>query len=155
MKPIRRVLFPTDFSDNAQEAIPHVLEMSRRFEAQVDVLHVLESAVHPTDFAWSATTIEDLAEKRKDAAEERLKSLVEEMGLAPDRATAVVEFGNPFEQIVRYAKEKNVDLIVMATHGRTGLSHLLLGSTAERVVRLAHCPVMTIKGHKHQQQASE
>jgi nucleotide-binding universal stress UspA family protein len=154
MKPIRRVLFPTDFSDNARDAIPHVLEMAARFEAHVHVVHVLESAVHPTDFAWSATSIQDFAEKRKDVAEDRLQDLVDELGLAPEHISTAVIFGNPFEQIVSYAQEHDIDLIVMATHGRTGLSHLLLGSTAERVVRLSTCPVMTIKGHKHQQHVS-
>jgi len=143
--PFQRILFPTDFSELSKAAIPHLLELLQKHDATVHVIHVLEAVWGPADTTWSMGGIDDVEEKRTSYAHDRLGVLVQELGIDENRCEIAVERGSAYQTIADYAKRNSIDLIIMATHGRTGLSHLLIGSTAERVVRLAPCPVMTVK----------
>jgi nucleotide-binding universal stress UspA family protein len=160
------ILVPTDFSDQAHQALRYATEEAALHHARVTLLHVL-SAHGGTDVYYVTGSPERSAQGRydpiaggrlaapppsqptvvrRDLGEEALTQLND---LIPEnfRGTweAEVAAGSPAESIVRLAEEKSVDLIVMGTHGRTGLQHVLLGSVAEKVVRLAPCPVMTVR----------
>jgi nucleotide-binding universal stress UspA family protein len=140
MLPINNILVPTDFSDRALYAFHMASALARDHRAAMTVLHVRElpalpfaefGAAPPPELPSHAELMERLAKFEP-----------------PDEHTSV-EFvladGEPGEEIVRVAKDRNCDLIVMGTHGRTGLSRLLMGSVAERVMRRAPCPVLTLK----------
>ncbi len=140
---IRRILYPTDFSENAAAAWPYALQMAEQLGAEVLLLHVAPGPYPaPETFLTAEQWREVFAAQRKEA-EAQLKTLA---STAPEvRAQILVTRGVPFLEIVRVAAERKADLIVMGTHGRTGLAHALMGSVAEKVVRMAACPVLTVR----------
>jgi nucleotide-binding universal stress UspA family protein len=143
---VRRILVATDFSPGAQAAIKLAVSLARPLGASLTVLNVfpLPNWVLPdgTVFLADAPTLGELS-TRATAALDTIKQALTADGLEVD--TQAVP-GSPAEEIVRAAREGNYDMVVMGTHGRTGLRHLLIGSVAERVVRLASCPVLTVRG---------
>jgi len=145
MLALKSILFPTDFSEAADAVRPHVLDLARRYGADVHLLHVLENFVTPVDFAWTSMPTAEIDAKRTQSAIETLEGIAEDLDIGEGMVHVTVEHGAPYHRIVEYAQEHNIDLICMATHGRTGLNHLLVGSTPERVVRHASCPVLTLK----------
>ena len=150
MARFQRILHPTDFSDNGRAALPLLTDVCAMSPIEggpvVHVVHVLEPIISTTDFTWSGLSHNELEAKRLSAAREALEEYVAELQLRANEVVVDVLRGKSHEAIDQYAKTHGIDLIVMATHGHTGLSHLLLGSTAELVVRTARCPVLTVKG---------
>jgi len=142
-----KILHPTDFSELSLHALGFARRLVEVFDAQLHCLHVIDeayqywSAVGP-EMAPVTPPVEDLT----SLAEAQMHRFFDEhlVGLKYPAVTKVV-FGKPFAEIVQYAREANIDLIVLPTHGRGGLTHMLLGSTAEKVVRKAPCPVLTIR----------
>lgn len=143
--PIRRILFPTDFSEYAEHAWSYALTFAQEFGAEVHLLHV----VAPPPRLAEAYAVNFDPEKM-------VKALTEEANASMDRTVEAakswglifrreVRVGVDFREIIDYVTKQDIDLIVMATHGRTGLAHALLGSVAEKVVRKSPCPVLTIK----------
>lgn len=145
MVPIRRILFPTDFSEHAEYAWPYALEFAQEFGAEVHLLHVV---AHPPRVSEAYAMHFD-AEKFTEALTHEASATLERLEkTAKDRnvvSQTAVRIGVDFHEIIDYARTNRIDLIVMATHGRTGLAHALVGSVAEKVVRKAPCPVLTIK----------
>lgn len=148
MPAIRRILFPTDFSERAETAWSYARLMAEQFGTEVVLLHVMQEpvAMLPESSLAVAPPAINIAELTS-AAEEGLKRLeVKEPARIVDR---IVCNGPAAEEIVRYAKDLEADLVVLGTHGRTGIAHALLGSVAERVVRRAPCAVMTVRPNCH------
>ena len=148
---IRRILFPTDFSEPARKAQKYAMALADVFGAELHLLHVVPFAVMP--FPDSSTEWALPADDLKSQVAAAEQHLAKELG--PDwpeeRHTvhsAVVGFA--VDEIVKYAHNHEIGMIVIGTHGRTGLSHLLLGSVAEKLVRLATCPVLTVHPQGHQ-----
>jgi len=145
MLAIRRILFPTDFSEHAESAWPYALTFAQEFGAEVHLLHVV---VPPPRLAEAyAVTFDpdrmvEVLTTEAAAQMDRQVEAAKERGLVFHRE---VRIGADAREILDYATKHEMDLIVMATHGRTGLAHVLLGSVAEKVVRKAPCPVLTIK----------
>jgi nucleotide-binding universal stress UspA family protein len=140
---IRHILVPVDFSPYSKPALQTAEELAAKFAAPLTLYHVLEPAPLPvTDvgFIWDPAY-----QEMTNAAEKELKDLAASVppGISVKYA---VETGVPWDSIVNYAAAHSVDLIVMPTHGRSGLKHLWLGSVAERVVQHARCPVFVIRG---------
>jgi universal stress protein A len=142
---IRRILFPTDLSGPAAYAWPFALTFARKFCAEVHLLHV----VAPPPRLTEAHAMKFHPEKMvQSLAAEAAASMDEQVEAAKARGLIFhreVRVGTDYREIVQYAMKHDIDLIVMATHGRTGLAHVFLGSVAERVARMAPCPVLTIK----------
>jgi nucleotide-binding universal stress UspA family protein len=134
-------LVPLDFSSYAEHALDSAIALAQKLQARVTLLHVIQppAVVNVAGGIWpSSTFLQDLeAAVTRDL--EGYRARVTAAGLAGE--IAVVQ-GVPFQEILDTAKARQVDLIIMGTHGRTGLSHVLLGSVAEKVVRLAPCPVL-------------
>lgn len=142
---IRSILVPTDFSAPARHALVHAVALAEQFGAKLTLLNVIEPIGATHDFAYNPLVLEN--EKVKAAALEHLKQLPDKEGIDPALIDkAVVRSGTPFTEICDAAKKLKSDLIVIATHGYTGLKHVFLGSTAERVVRHASCPVLVVRG---------
>jgi nucleotide-binding universal stress UspA family protein len=135
---IRHILVPTDFSAPSQQAMTYAFELAQKVGAKLSLLHVIEVPVYAIEVSLP---LEDLEQD----ARRGLARLLPEAAAAHVDVTRLVAMGVPYEQILEMATAEQVDLIVMATHGRTGLRRLAMGSVAERVVRMAPCPVLTIR----------
>jgi universal stress protein A len=144
MMQIRQILAPTDFSECSKQAVTYAYEFAQAFGGKLVLLHVIEELPSYIGFlppGGPSTVIRDLQRQRHlDLAEMLPKAEVIDVEVA--RRVVV---GSPPQEIVKVATVEKVDLIVIATHGRTGFSHLVIGSVAERVVRTAPCPVITIR----------
>ena len=142
-----RILVPTDFSEPSDAALDYARALARTFGASLRVLHVVESSL-PAGPLGSEIYVADAAglyTAHASESESKLAELVTPADRAGFNATTDVIPGSGAETIVSYAQAHGVDLIVMGTHGRTGLPHLFMGSVAEHVVRTAHCPVLTVR----------
>ena len=148
---INRVLCPMDFSDSSDHALRYAAAMAEQFHAELLLLHVVSPilAALPGEPMLPGTEQADL-DALTDACRERLDRAVGTLAAEGLNVQPLVLNGVPFIEIVRCAREREVDLIVLGTHGRTGLEHLLIGSVAERVVRKAPCPVLTVKHPEHE-----
>jgi nucleotide-binding universal stress UspA family protein len=145
MLPIRRILFPTDFSEPASYAWSYALTFAQEFEAEVHLLHVIAPPPRLTEAYAVNFDPEKMVQSlttEASASMDRQVEAAKSRGLLFHREVRV---GIDHREIIEYAAKQDIDLIVMATHGRTGLAHVLLGSVAEKVVRRAPCPVLTIK----------
>lgn len=147
-----RILFPTDFSELALVAACHALKLVEAFDARLHCLHVVDEAFQ----YWSAMGPESIPvgpppDELITLAEQRITNFKTDhlSGLKHDPVTHVL-LGRPFLEIVRYARDNEIDLIVMGTHGRGAIAHMLLGSTTEKVVRKAGCAVLTVRASSHE-----
>lgn len=137
-KPITRILFPTDFSETATKALNRAVALTEDFDAELFVLHVVDDSLVTTHVDQERKII--LEELRRHALEEMKKQLPPEL-LENFDTIGAVKRGEPGKEIAAYAETHNCDMIVMGSHGRTGVQRVLLGSVADKVVRQAKCPV--------------
>ena len=149
---LERILFPFDFSELSLHGLHYARSFAESYHSELHVLHVLDEAVQ----YWMAmgpnsVPVGPPPEEMLEASKLEMKKFVEEhLADAKFPVTAEVLIGRPFMEIIHYAREHRIDLIVLGTHGRGGLKHVLLGSVAERVVRKAPCPVLTIRHPEHE-----
>jgi nucleotide-binding universal stress UspA family protein len=144
---ISRILVPTDFSDTSDAALAYAKTMAARLGASLHLIHVFQDpytlgAYAPEVYAPMPPEVRDGALR---AAEQRLFERLDATEKRRFRGTTEVVTGLTAKQIVKYATDRGMDLIVMGTHGRSGMAHLLLGSVAEHVVRTSQCPVLTVR----------
>jgi len=151
MLPITKILCPTDFSEPSYKALEIANELAKHFNAEIILIHILSPV-----FVYPAATVSPGFSKaseitdvdRDEMAYKSLSMTMKEKVSDSIKARTIIGKGNPAEEIVRSAREEKADLIVIGTHGFTGWRHLILGSVAEKVVRLAGCPVITIPAHR-------
>lgn len=144
----QQILIATDFSDLSRRGVDRGIELARATGARVVLLHVIENTWYPGTFGMGAMPLPDLESEVRKAATERLEKMRTELAGKGVTCRALLRDGVPWSEIVAAAQDEKVDLIVISTHGYTGLKHALLGSQAERVVRTAECPVLTVPGGK-------
>lgn len=143
---IKTIVVPTDFSKNSLHALEGAVDFARKFGAEIVLVHVLESPVYPAmTFGAGVANLPSIQQELRDAVADHLKKVCAEEIPEDVKSRWVSHEGNPFAEIIATAKSEKADLIVIATHGHTGIKHLLLGSTAEKVVRKSPCPVLTIR----------
>ncbi len=141
---IRQILAPTDFSECSKQAVAYAYELAQAFGAKLLLLHVIEELPSYIGFIPQGGVAMILANLERQAQLD-FAEVLPEAEAAEVEVTRQAVVGYPSHEIVKVAAAEKVDLIVIATHGRTGFSHLVMGSVAERVVRTAPCPVMTIR----------
>jgi nucleotide-binding universal stress UspA family protein len=139
---IQKILVPVDFSEYSKKALDVALPLAKQFNAQLVFLHVIEQEVHPAYYAGGYESLFIIDPQLREKSIHNLKDFV---GKPIKNAQYLVTEGRAFKEIVEFADENECDLILLATRGLTGLEHLLIGSTTERVVRLAKCPVLTVE----------
>jgi nucleotide-binding universal stress UspA family protein len=148
---LKRILVPVDFSEFGKHALRYGCEFARRFGADLHLLHVLEDAypmVPEAGMLLPAQT-DYLAELRV-SAQKAIEKLPEgDWANGIGEVIRHVETGTPFLEVIRYARAHDIDLIVIGTHGRSGLVHMLMGSVAEKIVRKSPCPVLTVRPEGH------
>ena len=152
MVTLKNILVPTDFGEAADAALMYARELAGRFGATLHVIHVAENIFLK---AYGAETYGPLAADMQRDLEEAARKQLDELltdsdGSGPPTKRAILTSGSPSFTIVEYANDNAIDLIVMGTHGRGALAHLVMGSVAERVVRLAPCPVLTVRHPEHE-----
>lgn len=145
-----KIVAATDFSEDSALAVGYAEEIAKRFGAEIILLHV-DQALPPVMASPEIGPVMDvgamtrIAEEQRMMAQRELDKIVNRMRDAGFKARPMLKVGSPFVEIIHAAQSEGADLIVMGTHGRTGLAHALMGSVAERVVQKAHCPVLTIR----------
>lgn len=142
---MHRILVPVDFSAYSERALIHAKEIAASFDARLQVLHIIEEFIPPTFYMSTGAAAVTFSPELKAKTKEALLELLQDTDGPEVQADFYVLEGNAAHDIVDFAKEKKSDLIVIATHGRTGLEHLLMGSVTEKVVRRAPCPVFTVR----------
>ncbi|MBN2446054.1 MAG: universal stress protein [Phycisphaerae bacterium] len=143
----KRILWPTDFSALSMHGGHYARGFRDVFDAELHIVHVIEAQL-PKEM--TVTLAEKLPitppePEERQAADDGLKRLVDEEFGGADNIKCVTLFGRPWARVCKYANENEIDLIIVSTHGHTGLRHVLIGSTAERIVQHAPCPVLTVK----------
>jgi nucleotide-binding universal stress UspA family protein len=149
----RRILWPTDFSPLAKAALPHAVGLAAETGAELVLLHVLPSLAAYTTPELAGALSVSLQRKTRTVAQKELRRLERQVKAPNIRMQTVLTEGVPFLQILREANRLRCDLIVLATHGRTGLVHAIMGSVAENVLRRAPCPVLTVRPLRFQRGA--
>jgi len=150
MVAIRKILYATDFSKLSEWAMGYAVYLARTCSAQLDCVHVVDDSYqYWLTLDAAAIPAGPPVEQIIEAAEKQLAEFAATK--APDDLPVTTKLlrGRPFVEIIRYARDSNMDLIVMGTHGHSGLTHILMGSVAEKVVRKSPCPVMTIRHPDH------
>ncbi|HEV2948349.1 MAG TPA: universal stress protein [Gemmataceae bacterium] len=148
---LHRILIPTDFSKFSQIALTYASAFAEKFSAELYLLHVIQDlAVFIPDMITVAPPPAPTVEQMTRAVQDAFDRLIKDNRLERFQIHRDVREGTPFYEIVRYAKDQNIDLIIMGTHGHTGLTHMLLGSVTEKVVRKAPCPVLTVRHPEHE-----
>ena len=147
MIPIHRILVPTDFSEPAHAALKWATTLAKEFDSKLYLLHVVpEPYAYPWGTELSSLPLNEILTQSEEAARQRLGELAVETGLPADRLAISAVVGTPVDQVIALVKEEKIDLVVLGTHGRGPVGHLLLGSVAERVVRRSPVPVLTVHG---------
>jgi universal stress protein A len=144
VKPLKiaRILVPVDFSVHSIKALETALSLAGTFGAEITLVHIVEQIIYPGDWMYPPIAMTDFAAEQREQISAKLKALAKRSGI---KSHEVVRLGRAWQEVVEVAKERKADLIVLATHGYTGLRHVLLGSVAEKILRHAPCPVLSIR----------
>jgi nucleotide-binding universal stress UspA family protein len=143
---LRQILAATDFSEASRAAVDRADVLASAFDAQLHLLHVVDEPLHEPWVGYApAGELVHLIERLQREARVRLAGEMSGKGTSAERTVLASTWGNPGDEILKYADCHDIDLIVCGTHGRRGWNHLMVGSVAERVVRRARCPVLTVR----------
>jgi nucleotide-binding universal stress UspA family protein len=148
---LKRVLVPIDFSETSEAALKYGVELAGTFGASLHLLHVVNQPLHEAWVAYAPPgAFVDIVERFTTHALESLERLVAPTEVTSGRVVLRTVCGDPIDEILKYARDHNTDLIVCGTHGRRGWAHIAMGSVAENVVRRAPCPVLTVHHPEHE-----
>jgi universal stress protein A len=140
-----KIVCPVDLSEVSMSALKLAASVAAQFESSLVIINVVEPIVAPSDFTFGPMTTGEVEDRLVERSTQALKELAATLQIPAERVSVRVERGRASSEIVRVAQEEKADLIVIGTHGYTGMAHVLLGSTAERVIRKAPCPVLTVR----------
>lgn len=142
---IKKVLVPIDFSDYSKSALKYSVNFVKFFDAELHLVYVIEPVIYPPDFSMGQIAIPAMDLEMDKRAAEELEKLAKKEIPPQTKVNIHVKTGKPYIEIIETAGENDIDLIIIATHGHTGVEHILFGSTAEKVVRKAPCPVLSLR----------
>lgn len=145
MENINKILVPIDFSNYSKNALKYAVNFAKKFNSKIYLVYVVEPVIYPSDFSMGQVTFPVSDIEMNERAKDELESLAKTEIGSQFEVETVIKTGKPFVEINETASELDIDLIIIATHGHTGMEHLLFGSTAEKVVRKAPCPVLTLR----------
>ncbi len=149
---IKKILYPTDFSEYADHARIYVTDMAKAFNSKVVLMHTIQAPSH-YEVAYNyelALNPDEIGEKRQKAADAKIGEIADLIRAEGIEVETLITLGSAFVDIVSTARKSEVDLIIISTHGWGFIKHVLMGSTAERVVRKAPCPVLTVRNEEHE-----
>ena len=146
---IKKILYPTDFSEPSKLALEYAAALAKQFDAELEILHIMFDETQVVSFYLPQVTMQSLSADIETGSEKQLTEFIDDQAVLKGvKYTKHLIKGTPFLEIIKRAEEISADMIVLGTHGRTGLDHVLFGSTAEKVVRKAPCPVFTVRPAK-------
>ena len=145
MAKIKKILFPTDFSEASLAALPYAVDIAQLFKAQIFVIHVVPLFPSPAEGPGYGPELDYLNYLRTDA-NKALDQLLAKKIPKEVKASKFLTDGDEAQEILRAVESLHIDLITISTHGRTGWHHLVFGSVAEKVIRMSHVPVLTVRG---------
>ncbi len=145
MKQFDKILFANDFSENSEHAFDYALTLAKQFNSRLTIIHVINEPVDLRGFYVPHISFEKLEKEIEEGAEKMMQKFCRTKIKDYTNFETLIVAGIPYEEILKKAEEGQVSLIVLGTQGRKGIDHFLFGSTAERVVRNARCPVMTVR----------
>jgi universal stress protein A len=145
---LKKILVPVDFSETSKKAFQYALKFAKQFDCEITLIHVVEQ-ITPMVGAPLAVEVFEQPQDDRIAAEAELAALAVSSRNGQNSVTSAVRIGHPPNEITKAAKDLDIDLIIIATHGYTSWRHLCIGSTAERVVRTAPCPVLVVREKEH------
>ena len=145
MKPFDKILFANDFSENSEHAFDYALTLAKQFNSRLIIIHVINEPVDLRGFYVPHISFEKLEKEIEEGAEKMMQKFCRTRAKDFTNYETLIVAGIPYEEILKKADEEKVSLIVLGTQGRKGIDHFLFGSTAERVVRNAESPVMTVR----------
>lgn len=141
----REILVPTDFSDQSRMALDYAIELAESTGGTLHIIHVIEPSVYPTDLGFPQVGLVDLDKELVENSNLELAKIEEELKAKGIKIIKFITHGRPSDEIVDYANDNKIDLICIATHGRNGFERFLFGSTTEKVLRKAPCPVLAVR----------
>jgi universal stress protein A len=147
---LQRILVPIDFSNHSMNALNYAISFAKQFKASIDLVYVIEPAVYPADFSLGQIGFPNIEKELQTHVDDELLSLIKNDIRGQVVSHKAVRTGKPFYEINQYAQERDIDLIIIATHGHSGMEHILFGSTAEKVIRKAPCPVLVVRTGEHE-----
>ncbi|MDR2884306.1 MAG: universal stress protein [Deferribacteraceae bacterium] len=143
---VSKILFPTDFSDASRHALEYAVYLQKMFNAELEIAHVIFDETYLITMYVPQGTLQGFMGELESGVMQHMDKFTSESEILKDvKYTTKILKGTPHAEITKWAEESGVDLIVIGTHGRTGIQHVLFGSTAEKVIGKAHCPVLTVK----------
>lgn len=145
MRSVQKILVPLDFSAQSAEALRYAADLARRYDATLTLAHVYQVVNYAAAEGFRLYTPEQLTSLLDELHQQLRAAEAEARGLGCERLELVTLQGDPFTELLAVARKDDFDMIVMGTHGRTGFKHALLGSIAEKLVRTAPCPVLTVR----------
>jgi len=145
MRDFKTILFATDFSESSDYAFQYAYSLAKKFNARLLLVHVINEPVDLRGFYVPHISFEKLEEEIEEGAQKMMEKFCRTHIRDYDNYESIIVPGIPYDEIIKKATDNSADLIVLGTHGRTGLDHVLFGSTAEKVVRKSPVPVMTIR----------
>jgi len=145
MDTIKNILVPIDFSNYSKNALKYAVNFAKIFNSKIYLVYVVEPVIYPSDFSMGQVTFPVADLEMNERAKEELNRLAKTEISEGIEVETIIKTGKPFVEINETAGELDADLIIIATHGHTGMEHILFGSTAEKVVRKAPCPVLTLR----------
>jgi universal stress protein A len=145
---IKKVLVPIDFSDYSKNSLKYAVNFIKYFQAELFLIYVIEPVIYPPDFSMGQIAIPAIDGEIDKRAFDELQNLAKNEIPADVKCKCIIRTGKPYMEIIETAKEEDIDLIIIASHGHTGVEHILFGSTAEKVVRKAPCPVLSFRDPK-------
>ncbi len=151
----KKILFCTDFSENSEPARELALDYANALGAQLLIVHVIDQAGFPYYVEWVANELDQILERTQEAAESHLEELAKQCSQVLAGVKTYCRFGAPAKEIVALAIEESADLIVVGTHGHTGVKHLVVGSVARSILKTAHRPVLIVEGPPEKGESSE
>ncbi len=141
----KKILFPTDFSESAIAPVPYVTDLATKYGSKVYVLHVLYDIARASGWHVPSIDMETFYSELRSGAEEELERFTKEHLSGLPEIEKAIKTGMPSEEIVNFVHQNGIDLVIISTHGRSGINRVLFGSTASRVVRQAPCPILTVR----------
>jgi nucleotide-binding universal stress UspA family protein len=142
---INKILIPTDFSISSRHAFSFTVDMNKLFKARLYLAHVLQDFTEFSEYTLSATILPQLFLEFEHNASNKLEEMVSAIVPNEMHCDTYILHGIPFYEIIQFARNEQIDLIVVGSHGRTGLKHVLFGNTAEKIVKKAPCPVLSVR----------
>jgi nucleotide-binding universal stress UspA family protein len=140
-----KILVPVDFSEYSMQALKYSSEFAKAYNSEVFLLYVVEPIIYPPDLSIGQITLPALNFQIDEKAKEELHRAAKESFAKETKVKIVVKLGKPYLEIIETARAESIDLIIISTHGHSGVEQILFGSTADKVVRKAPCPVLTLR----------